>query len=126
MTKFPSGRNAKMNTEEIAELVDGFIDQLAWEFNQLGKEITAHVEDAGREVQALGLSQEEAPRLVFDLANPMGSIQTSQERCRRHMSNISNILDGLDPEEEKLARILIHKGLRELHSEINSLFSPND
>lgn len=115
-----------MDAEEIAELVDGFIDQLAWEFSQLGKEITAHAEDAGREVQALGLSQEEAPRLVFDLADPMGSIETSQERCRRHVSNIFDILGGLDSEEEKLARILIHKGLRELHSEINSLFSPND
>lgn len=115
-----------MDAEEIAELVDGFMDQLAQEFNQLGKEITANAEDAGREVQALGLSQEEAPRLVFDLANPIGSIETSQERCRMHVSTIFDILDGLDPEEEKLARILIHKGLRELHWEINSLFSSNE
>lgn len=115
-----------MDAEEIAELVDGFMDQLVSEFNQLGKEITANAEDAGREVQALGLSQEDVPRLIFDLADPIRSIETSQERCRMHVGNIFDILDGLDPEEEELARILIHKGLRELHSELNSLFSPND
>jgi len=112
-----------MDAEEIEELVDGFMDQLAWEFNQLGKEITENAEDAGKEVEAFGLSQEEMPRLVFDIADPMGSIEISQGRCRAHVNNIFNILDGLDPEEEKLARMMIHKGLRELHLEISSLFS---
>jgi len=112
-----------MDAEEIAELIHGFMDQLAWEFNQLGKEITENAEDAGKEVQAMGLSREDAPRLVFDLADPMASIETSQERCRAHVNNIFGILDSLDPEEEKLARALIHEGLRELHSEIGSLFS---
>lgn len=115
-----------MDAEEIVELVDGFIDQLALEFSKLGKEIIENAKNARKEVQTLGLSQEDAPRLVFDLANPIGSIETSQEQCRMQVGNIFDILDGLDPEEEKLARMLIHKGLRELHSEINSLFSSDD
>lgn len=115
-----------MDAEEIAELVNGFMDQLASEFGKLGKEITENAEDAGREVEAMGLSQEDVPRLVFDIADPMGSIETSQKRCGIHVNDIFDILNRLDPEEEKLARIMIHQGLRQLHSEINSLFFSDD
>ena len=111
---------------DIEELVDGFMDQLVSEFNQLGKEITASAKHAGEEIEAMGLSQEDMPHLVFDLADPMGRIAASQERCRMHMGNIFDILDSLDPEEEKLARTMIREKLYEFHSEINSLFFPND
>lgn len=112
-----------MDAEKIVEWVDGFMDQLTEEFNQLGKEITANAEHAVREVEALGLSQEDAPRLVFDIADPMGSIQTSQERCQTHVGNIFDVFERLDPEEERLARIMIRERLCEFHSEISSLFS---
>lgn len=115
-----------MDAEEIEELVDGFMDQLIDEFDQLGKEITENGENARREVKAMGLSQEDAPRLVFDLADHIGSIQTSQERCRVHVKDIFHILNDLDPEEEKLARVMIIERLHEFHSQLNSLFSPDD
>ena len=115
-----------MDAEDIEELVDGFIDQLVSEFNQLGKEIAESAKHAGEEIEAMGLSQEDMPRLVFDLADSMGRIAASQDRCRMHVGNIFDILDGLDPEEEKLARAMIHEALHEFHSEINFLFFPND
>lgn len=118
--------NIPMDSEEIAELVDGFMDKLVWEFGQLSKELVVNAEGAAEEVKILGLSQEEAPYLIFNLADPMGTIGISQERCRTHVKDVFDILNGLDLEEEKLARIMIHKGLRELHSEIGSLFSSDD
>ncbi len=111
---------------DIEELVDGFMDQLVSEFNQLGKEITVSAKHAGEEIEAMGLSQEDLPRLIFNLVDPMGRIVASQERCRMHMGNIFDILDSLDPEEEKLARTMIREKLHEFHSEIGSLFFPND
>ena len=112
-----------MDAEEIAELVDEFMDKLVSELNQLHKEIAANAEGAEREVKDLGLSQEDAPHLIFDLADPMGSIEASQGRCRMHVSDVFDILEGLDPDEEQLARTMIREELRELHSEIDSLFS---
>lgn len=111
-----------MDAEEIGELVDGFMDQLVSEFNQLGKEITASAEHAGEEIEAMGLSREDVPQLVFDLVDPLGRIVASQERCRMHVDNIFGILDGLDPEEERLARAMIRERLHEFHSEVSSLF----
>ena len=115
-----------MDAEEIMGLVDEFIGQLKGEFVQLSRELTVNAEGAAEEVEILGLSQEEAPYLIFNLADPMGTIGASQERCRAHTKDIFDIFEGMDSEEEALARSMIMERLHELHSEINSLFFSAD
>lgn len=115
-----------MDTEDITELVDEFIDQLKREFTELNRELVINAEEATEEVEILGLSQEDAPYLIFNLADPMGTIQMSQERCRVHARHIFHICEGMDPEEETLAQVMIIKRLRELYAEIDFLFSSAD
>lgn len=115
-----------MDTEDITELVDEFIDQLKGEFAELSKELAVNAQGAAQEAGILGLSQEDAPYLIFNLADPMGTIQMSQERCRAHMNDIFDICQNMDPEEETLARTMIIKRIHELHAEINSLFFSAD
>lgn len=118
--------DSSMDIEDITELVDEFIDQLKQEFAELSRQLTVNAEGAAEEVEILGLSQEEAPYLVFNLADPMETIKISQERCRVHTRYIFDMCEGMDPEEETLARAMIAERLRELHAEIHSLFSSTD
>lgn len=112
-----------MDAEHITELVDGFIDQLREEFVQLSQELAVNVQKATQEVEMLGFSQEEAPDLLLNLADPMGSVEARREQCRMHANNIFGICEGMDPEEETLAHAMILERLRDLYEEIISLFS---
>lgn len=115
-----------MDHERIERLVDKFIEQLEEEFAHLGNEITQNAEGAMREMGMLGLSQEDFPGLVFNLADPMGTIAAIQERCRVHTKNLFYMIESFDPDEEKKARIMIIDKLQQIHSYISSLFSGDD
>ena len=115
-----------MDAEKIIELVDGFVDQLKCELVQLSKNFALNAEGAVEEAKMLGLSQEEAPYLIFNLADPMGAIESSQKQCLAHTNHMFDICQGMDPEEETFARTMIVQRLRELHEEINFLFSSAD
>ena len=116
-----------MDIEKIEELVDDFIKKLAGEFDQLRTTIDTNQEAAREELKCLGLSEQDAPRLLFDLVDPMGAVEASKERCSVHNNNnMFDILDRLDPEEEAYARRMIGQGLREMHAELNRFFSSDD
>ena len=115
-----------MDIEKIEELVDDFIEKLAGEFDQLRTTIDTNQEAAREELQALGLSEQDAPRLLFDLVDPMGSVDASRERCKAHNDDMFDILDRLDPEEETYARRMIGQRLKDMHADLNKFFSSSN
>ncbi len=115
-----------MDIEKIEELVDDFIEDLAGEFNQLKTTIDTNQVTACEELKLLGLSEQDAPRLFFDLVDPMGTIEASKERCKAHNDHMFDLLERLDPEEEAYARGMISQRLREMHAELSRFFSSDD
>ena len=105
-----------MDIEKIQRLVDGYIGELAAEFGRYSQEMVASAEGIKKEIDEMQLPKE----LFFNLWDPQVIFQTSKTLCTLHTDHIFLILQGLDDEEELVARHMIAARLRGIVDDLMS------
>lgn len=112
-----------MDREELQEIVDEFIENLAEQMQQLDAEITEGLEETIEDLERMGMSVEDAGALIMDVADPMGMVTESQEQAKENVSEFFDFLNTLDPEDQQEVKRMVRRGLAGLEYELNEFFS---
>lgn len=114
-----------MDREDIEEMVDDFIEKIKAELVGFSQEMDASVKGATEEMQTIGLSVEEDAFLMMNMVDPGAILQEGQNRCKAHVEHIYEVIDQLDPQDERHAREMIIKALHEFHDELTDFLFPS-
>ena len=102
-----------MEIEKIREIVDGYIEELKAEFARYARDMVKSAEDVEEEIEDIGLPQD----MFISLWDPQAIFYVSRQACTLHTERIFQLLEGMDPEDEQIAREMIARRLRVLVSE---------
>jgi len=102
-----------MDIEKIRRIVDGYIEELKAEFARYAQNMVESAEGAEEEIEDMGLPRE----MFFFLWDPQDIFYVSKAACTLHTDRIFQLLEGMDPEDEKTARGMIAGRLRVLVNE---------
>ena len=105
-----------MDIEKIKRIVDGYIQELAFEFSRYAKEMVASAEGVEEEIDDMGLPKE----MFAALWDPQTIFYVSKAACTLHTERIFQLLEGMDPEEEMTARKMITQRLHGIVDDLSS------
>lgn len=109
-----------MDRENIQRIADQFIRKIIAEMVNMREGMIESVEGAVEEVEALGLSQNEASFLIWQVADVESMMHDTKRRFEQQTNRMVEALSTLEPDEEQEARRIIREQLVKIYTDLTS------